>query len=145
MKVYLGRYKNPRKVEVRIDKWDIWGLDHTLALIIHPALVLLKANKHGAPMVDDSDVPDELKSTNAGPKENDWDTDDNHFLRWDWVLDEMIWTFGKLSQNDYESEYFTVNPETGKYSCDNDGIEEMEKRINRGLTLFGKYYRALWD
>ena len=60
MKVHLGPYRTNRKIEIRIDKYDVWGLDHTLALIIHPALVLLKEQKHGDPQVDDEDVPEEV-------------------------------------------------------------------------------------
>ena len=55
-------------------------MDHTLAMIIVPMLKQLKETKHGAPFVDDEDVPEELKSTSAPAKENDWDTDDNHLL-----------------------------------------------------------------
>jgi glutamate-1-semialdehyde aminotransferase len=53
----------------------------------------LKENKHGAPFTDDEDVPEHLRSTTAEPKENEWDTDSNHFLRWDWIMDEMITGF----------------------------------------------------
>ena len=97
MKIYMSRYpkdyKKTRKIEVRIDNYDLWSLDETLAFIITPALKKLKEIKLGAPFVDDEDVPDELKSTSAPTKENDWDTDANHFKRWDWVLDEMIFAF----------------------------------------------------
>jgi hypothetical protein len=34
----------------------------------------IKKDKHGAPFVDDEDVPEELKSTSAPPKENEYDT-----------------------------------------------------------------------
>lgn len=43
MKVNIGKYpKNAfkdRKVSIQIDPWDTDSLDHTLAYIIHPALV----------------------------------------------------------------------------------------------------------
>ena len=38
----------PRKIEVHIDDYDVWGADHTLALIIHPVLVKLKEKKQGS-------------------------------------------------------------------------------------------------
>jgi len=78
---------------VKIDRYDTWSMDHTLCHIVLPMLKQLQATKHGSPLVDDEDVPDHLKSTAAPPKENEWDTDGNHFLRWDWVLDEMIFAF----------------------------------------------------
>ena len=91
MKVYIGRYPSDRtlrrdpdakqKKEIRIDRQDTWNMAETLADIILPMLKQLKETKHGAPFVDDEDVPEELKSTSAPTKENDWDTDDNHFKR----------------------------------------------------------------
>lgn len=82
-----------RKVRVRIDPWDTWSMDHSLALIVLPMLKQLKNDKHGSPNVDDKDVPKHLRSTAAPKKENEWDTDALHHDRWDWVLDEMIWAF----------------------------------------------------
>lgn len=32
-------------------------------------------------------------STSAPPKKNEWDTDENHFKRWDWIMVEMIFAF----------------------------------------------------
>ena len=46
-----------QKINVRIDKHDTWSMDHTLAHIILPMLKQLKETKHGAPNVDDEDVP----------------------------------------------------------------------------------------
>jgi hypothetical protein len=127
--------KRKRKIKVKVDKWDHWNAEHTLALIILPVLKQLKAKLHGAGYTEDEDVPEELRSTVCKPKENLWDTDDNHFLRWDWILDQMIWSFDLLVNED--------DVATFKLS-----IEEMRVRddkINNGLRLFGKYYRGLWD
>src|SRR5210317_2030409 len=55
--------RRTQKVKVRIDPWDTWSMDHTLAPIILPMLVQLKAEKHGAPFVDNEDVPKELRAT----------------------------------------------------------------------------------
>jgi hypothetical protein len=63
--------RRTQTVKVRIDRWDTWSMDDTLAPIILPMLVQLKETKHGAPIVDDEDVPKELKSTSAEPKEKD--------------------------------------------------------------------------
>jgi len=52
--------KKKRTIKVHIDRWDTWGMDHTLAHIILPMLKQLKASKHGAPNVDDEDVPEHL-------------------------------------------------------------------------------------
>jgi len=46
-----------QKIEVRIDKYDTWSMDHTLSYIILPMLKQLRATKHGSPFTDDDDVP----------------------------------------------------------------------------------------
>jgi len=110
MKVLIGEYRDDdldREVDVTIDKYDIWSLDHTLAYIIHPALVLLKSKKNGAPNVDDDDVPEYLKASNAPPKENSWDTDENWFQRWEWVMDEMIWSFAQKLNVDHDAQFYS--------------------------------------
>lgn len=133
--------KRKRKIYVKIDKWDTWSMDETLSYIILPMLIQLKKTKHGSPCVDDEDVPDEIKSTSAPPKENEWDIDGNHFKRWDWVLDEMIFAFEHKINDDWQSKYFDSS-----YKMVN--VEEYEKkllRIQNGFRLFGKYYQSLWD
>ena len=56
-------YSPKQKTSIRIDNYDTWSMDHTLAPIILPMLVQLKATKHGAPMVDMEDVPREYTKT----------------------------------------------------------------------------------
>ena len=160
--------KKKRKVYVHIDKWDTWNMDSTLALIILPMLKQLKATQHGAGFVDDEDVPLFLRSTSAKPKENEWDTDDNHFRRWDWVMDEMIFAFECKLDDSWEDAYREGEidwksvpcawDEKGKptmyemkdgpnhtYKCDYDGMKIVQDHINNGFRLFGKYYQNLWD
>lgn len=143
MKVFIGRYpkgEKERTVRVRIDSYDCWGLDHTLALIIHPALIRMKADKQGAPITDDDDVPDNLKSTAAPPKLNEWDTDDLFFARWDWIMDEMIWAFAQIID-----EEVGLDDKWGPSDEELKVFRAWDDRIHNGLMLFGKYYRALWD
>jgi hypothetical protein len=153
---------------VKIDKWDTWSMDHTLSYIILPMLKQLKANTHGAPNVVDEDVPDGLKSTSAPPKENEYDVDDNHFKRWEYVLDEMIFAFEHKVDDSWEQEFCSGEhdvksvpcewDENGKptmykfergpndtYQCDYDGMAKVHDRIENGFRLFGKYYSGLWD
>jgi hypothetical protein len=165
--------KKKRKVKVHIDPWDTWSMDHTLAYIVLPMLEQLKATKHGAPFVDDKDVPKELRSTSAPPlSENDKDcgaVDDLHFKRWDWVLDEMIFAFrSKLDEGKWEDQFYTGEydfvskatefDENGKpklyqlvkgpndtKKIDMKGLRAYQKRISNGFRLFGKYYENLWD
>jgi hypothetical protein len=167
--------KRKRTVKVRIDHYDTWNMDGTLAYIILPMLKQLQATKHGSPLVEDADVPEglNLRSTEAPPKENEWDTDDNVHNRWQWVLAEIIWTFEQLHNDyDWEAQYHTgehdlvwkpvdkdgneVSKEDAKlyqmekgpndtHEWDKDGYMAHSKRIDNGLRLFGTYYRGLWD
>jgi len=163
-------FVHPQVNYVKIDRYDTWSMDHTLADIILPMLQQLKNSKHGAPNVDDRDVPKGLglRSTEAPPKENEWDTDGNWFKRWDWVLSEMIFAFEhKVDDSwqdafssgviDWKSEacdwYENGKPKMFKmvdgpnhtYKCDYEGMRRVEKRIQNGFVLFGKYYQNLWD
>jgi hypothetical protein len=133
--------KRHRKIEVRIDEFDTWSADHTLSLIIHPMLIQLKESKHGAPNTDDEDVPVELRSTSAPPKEDPYDTDANHFLRWNYILDQMIWSFEHVRDGDnFDEDQFRTD---GQYDAVKTKI--YNDKIQNGLRLFGKYYQALWD
>lgn len=154
--------KRGRKTKIRIDPYDTWNMDSTLAHIILPMLKQLKDSKHGAPYVEDGDVPENLRSTAAGPKENEWDTDSNFFKRWDWVLDEMIFAFEKKLDGDWEDQFHTGEFDmkwkktTNGFSemyygpnhthvFDSEGYKVAKNRISNGFRLFGKYYEGLWD
>ena len=159
---------HPKVDYVKIDHWDTWSMDHTLGKIALPMLKQLKDKKHGSPCVDDEDVPEELKSTSAPAKENEWDVDDNHFKRWDWVMDEMIFAFEHHINKEWEEAYRSGEfdhksvacewYENGKpkmfrleegpkhtYKADYEGMRIVEERIKNGFRLFGKYYQGLWD
>ena len=146
--------KRTRQVYVRIDKYDTWSMDHTLSYIILPMLKQLKADKHGAPHVDDEDVPDNIKSTNAPAKENDWDTDEYHFVRWDYILDEMIWAFEQQVNDSSDSQFYDHGEKIAgedfmesvrRMKVDEVGLKAWSDRKKNGYRLFGKYYEALWD
>jgi hypothetical protein len=148
---------HPRIQYVKIDRWDTWSMDHTLANIILPMLKQLDKTKHGAPYTDDDDAPEYLRSYMAQPKENEWDTDSLHFMRWDWILAEMIWAFEQELKDDDESQFFDDsecgdlkdikdwNERISKVKVDNAGLEAHQKRKANGFRLFGRYYQNLWD
>lgn len=156
--------KKKRKVKIKLHRYDTWNMDTTLALVVLPMLKQLKETKHGSPFVDDEDVPDYLRRAAAAPKENDWDTDSLWHDRWSWVIDEMIWAFEQLQPDcDWEAQYHSgehdlvfEKSENGKayemkkgpndtHVFDASGYKEHDERIQRGLILFGKYFRNLWD
>ena len=163
---------HPRVTYVRIDRWDTWSMDHTLAMIVLPMLRQLQATKHGSPNVADEDVPEHLRSTAAAPKENEWDTDSNHHDRWDWVLGEMIHAFECKVDDTWEEQFHTGEIDIkwvpvdrdgnevakGEHSfykiehgpdhtrvCDDAGLKAAQDRMANGFRLFGKYYQSLWD
>jgi hypothetical protein len=162
--------KRTRTIKVKIHKYDTWSLDNTLSHIILPMLRQLKATTHGAPFIEDEDVPEGigLRSTEAKPKEDEYDVDSNHFKRWDWILDEMIFAFEHIVDDSWEDGFRTGNfdtvwtptsfDENGKpklykmdegpnhtYKCDYEGMKLVEDRIQNGLRLFGTYYQGLWS
>lgn len=150
MKVNLGNYKkngSTRTKSVKIDKWDTWSLDYSLALIIHPALVEFRKNLHGYP---------------SGLT----------MKRWEKILDKMIWAFANIVDEDAEDQFYSGehdlvwtpvdknHKETTKdkaaffrmdrgpkdtFKIDMKGLKKHNKKIQEGLDLFGKYYRNLWD
>ena len=132
-----------RKVEVRIDPYDTWSMDHTLGLIIVPMLKQLKATKHGSPFVADEDVPEELRSPMGYLATEDYDVDDNYHKRWDWVMDEMIWAFEQTIDETSDDHFFDRSVEP--YVYDKDGHRAHMQRVDNGIQLFGKYYQGLWD
>jgi hypothetical protein len=145
---------HPKINYVKIDYWDTWSMDHTLAHMIVPMLKQLQATKHGSPQVEDEDVPEHLRSTAAPPKENDWDTDDNLHLRWEWVMNEMIWTFEQQIKDNSDSQFYDhsavnpkagINTQIGQIKVDRDGLDAWQERKTNGFRLFGKYYQGLWD
>ena len=163
---------HPRITYVKIDRWDTWSMDSTLASIVLPMLRQLKATAHGSPNVADEDVPEHLRSTAAEPKENEWATDSNHHERWAWVLDEMIFAFEMKSRDDWQEEFHSGeidikwvpvdadgnevpkgehkymemrNGPNHTHETDSEGMARVQARITNGFRLFGKYYEALWD
>ena len=132
-------YSPKQKTSIRIEKYDTWSMDHTLAPIILPMLKQLKETKHGAPMVDMKDVPKELRATKAQISKygKNGDTDPKFFERWDYVLDEMIYAFDCKANKDDVYMRFDIKAR--------DAMDKEQDRISNGFRLFGKYYENLWD
>ena len=176
MKVNIRNFnKGPkeRKVEVKVERWDTYSMDHTAALVILPLLLQLRQSKMG--------VPNEFVQRTGGDFDNnycfDFINEDEAFVfdqgckKWEETLDKMIWSFQQLVDDSYDSKYHhgqmkigwkdieITNPTTGTVSNAYEMIDENpgehwydhvghalhEERIQEGLELFGKYYRNLWD
>ena len=119
MKVNISKYPKKftteRKISVQIDDFDTWSLDHTLAIIIYPALVKYKEDSKvtGHPCLGSDDV-ESCTSGVCGCE-----------TKWQEMLDKMIYSFKSIIDDEFS--------ETAE-----------EKKIQEGLELFGKYYRGLW-
>jgi hypothetical protein len=135
MKVVIDNYpKNPakkRRVSVRIDKWDTWSMDSTLAFIIYPMLKQLKATTHGAP----SDMPAFLQTSDsiqlAFPfyAEEDATAWNVGHQQWMDTLDKMIWSFSQLVENDgdWESQFHSGEHDIIHVPVDKNGNEVPKK------------------
>ena len=140
MKVIIGKQPGKsgqkQKVKVRLHEHDTWNMDQTLAYIIGPMLEQLKSTSHAAPHVDPEDVPASLR-----PKSSCKVTgmDERYFDRWNWVLDEMIFSFNAKTDDTFENQFFTDD------GYDSTAQEKHQERVNNGFRLFGKYYESLWD
>lgn len=130
----------PRKVSVKLDPYDTWDMDYTLSVIILPLLKQLKETNRGSSPIDLEDVPVELRTTNHDnwTKQlcfNFYTQEDPDIVlkgahdRWEWAINEMIWTFEHLQ---------------GDTDFDELKSHELD-RIENGTRLFGKYFLSLWD
>lgn len=157
MKVTIGPYTNynrktkktpERKISVKIDKYDTWNMDKTLSLIIFPMLVQMKKEKMGVPGSFLSEEYNNLVSSSeyhlekeSGPLHKKEKVLFKAAVKaWNDVFDKMIWSFKEIS---------TCCPGEDKYfknkSFDKAGYLKYNEKIQEGLTLFGTYYRNLWD
>jgi hypothetical protein len=165
-----------RKVEVVVHDYDYWSADATLSPIILPLLKKLQKHKHGSGFIDLEDVPESMRHSTTEEYEaqetfefykDEKDTQkvkcDIH-TRYAWALDEMIWAFEQLNDENWEDQYWITHPEIdlddypedeGKTSkplrwkvkgeCNWEGRQKHQARIDNGLRLFGKYFQTLWD
>ena len=109
---------HPKINYVKIDYWDTWSMDHTLADIILPMLKQLQSVKHGSCIVDIEDVPEELRGTSTPDydeqltfdfygevrQEKDVDYELVH-KRWTWVMNEMIFAFEHKADDSWEDAF----------------------------------------
>ena len=165
----INKLNSKRKIKIKIDNYDVWSMDHTLALIIHPMLLKLKEQKHGSPHVDLEDVPEHLHpdpnrvKMNENNEIEEWEVDNTVHLRWDWVIDEMIHAFECEVDDEWEKQFQTgecdhiwvKDEKTGltklengpnhTFEVDREAMDKAWERRKNGLRLFAKYYHGLWD
>ena len=177
MYVKMGKFPKTgeRKIDIQIDGYDTWNADNTLAHVIYPMLLQLKATKHGVPSEfvefggEDYDQQQSFDFYLEGHNEYF----EQGVARWEETLDKMIWSFQQIALEDYEDKYhhgkgeydwvesdkMYPNPVTGKMEktfqmvdknpdehwYDIEGHQLHEERMREGFELFGKYFQNLWD
>jgi hypothetical protein len=137
--------KKSRKMYIKIDHYDIWDMDTTLAYIILPMLKQLKEVKHGVPIIDDPAILELLSNEIAEASQSEIDEVEEctvNVIAWNFILDEMIWAF-EQKLIDWLPQYYIDTD--GSHDLDIAGYTKHNDRMNRGFAYFGRYYQALWD
>jgi hypothetical protein len=150
MKVKIGKFPkkgNRRKIDVQIDGFDTWSFDHTLANIIYPALLQLKATKHGVPseVVDDVGGEDWKEQGSFDfYKETHNEAFDEACKRWDEILDKMIWSFQQLAIDDYDSKYHHGKAELDWIESDKTYPNPITGKIEKTYQMVDKNPDEHW-
>ena len=164
MKIDIGPYNSKtdkRNISIHIDGYDTWGLDHTLAVIIYPALIQLRDTMPGIPADFTSDFDYSPQYSFDFYEDTSNDEFEKRVEMWRETMNKMIWAFREIAEGDYEEKYHHGDPQ---YSTDvtqdgyvklvkqnheawvdYEGIKAHEEKIDEGLMLFAKYFRNLWE
>ena len=148
--------KKHRTIKIRVDDFDVWNADYTLALINHAVLKKFReSGRYGVPHLDDTE-----------PDSNEYENDEYYEKRedeWNEILDKMIWSFDAIINSDeYEDTFWIVKPDyegcktakdiynrvfhgetRAKY--DIEAYIKHEEKIQEGLNLYAKYFKNLLD
>jgi hypothetical protein len=118
------------QVQASFDRKDFWNFDQTIAAVILRGVQAFQAEsmKKGTPFVDNSDVPPELASDKGWCDK-----------KWQYVLDEIIWSMGQVSCLKPDEEPFDFAGENWS-----ERSQEYHKRVQKGCILFGKYLQSMW-
>ena len=111
----LFGYSPKQTVNVKLDKWDTWSMDHTLAKIVLPMLYQL-----------------------AKLAEEDWQ--DQFFSG-----ESDLYNVPVLSSQGKVIAFEVKHGPNDTLKIDYDGLREYQERITNGFRLFGQYYEGLWD
>jgi hypothetical protein len=173
MKVNITKYpKDPskqRKINIKIDKYDLWDFRSSVGLVILEWLKeFRKYDKHGVPgdMNHFTQVHESYSQQGAFDfyiKDNP--PFENAEIEWHAILDKMIWSFDEIINETNADCYWIVKPEAdwdnpndepnsnGFYEMrwkvegkmDRNIMREYGERIQEGLDLFAKHCVNLWD
>lgn len=149
MKVYISRFPKDdtkqRKIRVKIDPWDTWSMDDTLAHIIWPMLLQIKKNNRGFPSTL---LPDNWNVLNEEERDaaEKWAGE-----RWREILDKMIFSFEMIIEDHEDRALLAALYKDTEAPSDEAWAEYRKKhqdrsdKIQEGLDLFGMHLRDLWE
>lgn len=159
MEVKIGPYPaegqdpSTREIQVKIDSWDTWNLDYTLAQIILPALVEFKKLIIGYP--SDFSIPGsedyEQQSCFDFYREGAQEFNSAPSEHWKMIIDKMIWSFehiagkhsGENDSQDWQELYTEQNPVIKKGKTIEDIFEAIDtKDKNKGYIFSKDYYEV---
>ena len=150
MKVNLGKFpkgNGNRKVDIKIENYDTWNMDHSLSMIILPMLIQLKNTKHGVP----SDIINDVGGADYDQqdsfdfyKETHNDAFDEACKKWDEILDKMIWSFQQLALDDYDNKYHHGNLEYDWVKSDKTYPNPITGKIEATYQMVDKNPNEHW-
>lgn len=120
------------------DDSDTCGLDYTIAKFVLPRLKrfreIIETKDVGIPVFSHEDFK--------------YDREKKKWLK---MLDDMVYAMECIGSEDFDSPY-TFDKESGidekgdiyGIHCDKIKQEKRDKRIQKGLKLFGEYFESLW-
>jgi hypothetical protein len=148
-------FVHPQISYVKIDRYDTWNFDHSLAKIIVPGLKQLRDTKMGSPVVDLADVPEHLRYTNREDYDAQYSFDFYHedcaspeqcdvHARWNWVLNEMIFAF-EAELRDWSGEFYSGEADYIFIPVDKDGKECTKEESKLRAIGHGPNHTYKWD
>ncbi len=150
MKVNISKYPKgdgDRKINVQIERFDTFSLDHTLAHIIYPALLQLKAEKQGVPSDFINDVGGE-EYVDQTSFDFYTDTHDEAFRErvkeWDIVLDKMIWSFEQILKDEYDNLYHHGDPKYDWIKTDKQYPNPISGKLEDTYQMVDKNPEEHW-
>jgi len=149
------KYWTREKYQRAVRGWsvsDAWGMNTYLATIIVDMLRYLKKNKHGYPICCGEDRNKDYSKLSDN-------YDERNQKKWEWILDEMIWTFETvlktldhdwilLDDRKHEKKMQKFCDKMTALYPDTDYhvmTKEESARYRNGWKLFQKYFVSLWD
>lgn len=167
MKINIDTKGVDKVIKIDITYSDCFNLDGTLGRVIVAALEAFKLQEYAGFTVEEQDLPEHLRyeepvMINGSYTERGlMGTDPLRQERFEWVINEMIFAFKSCYSGEGEDFWiddpnydpnadFLIDNEEGSLTInsqldiDQEKQAAYNKRIQNGLNMFSKYYKALW-